>query len=408
MKIKLKKQKENSRKNLRFHHLRHPLMIPVATFLVFFFLAIGLFIGISGQTVGATDSRIVELSIDGNQEVIPTTASSVGQLLTRLNITLNPGDVVEPAAATQILTNNFQINIYRVHPVTVLENDQKQVVLTASTDIRQIAQQAGLTVYPQDYVTENTSAPAITQNVLGEEITVVPATPVSLDLYGNEVTIRTHQTTVAGLLASEKIATTGNNVLPAATTPITANMQIIVVPVGHKVISTQQSIPYTTQTVFDAAIPYGTSQVAQAGVNGLELVVYEVSATGTASQTPLQEVVATPPTPEILDEGVAISSCGDNSDQSVSFLKSSNIAPSDYNYANYIICHESHWDPADENSSGCIGLGQSCSEAALEDFCPDWQVDAVCQLNFFNNYVTSHGYGSWEAAYDFWVSHGYW
>ena len=105
----------------KFHRLRHPFMVPVATFLVLFFLSMIIFIFQGGHTVGASDSRVVELTNNGQTQAIPTTASTVGQLLTRLNIKLNPGDVVEPSANTPIIQNGFQINIYRVHPVTVVE-----------------------------------------------------------------------------------------------------------------------------------------------------------------------------------------------------------------------------------------------------------------------------------------------
>ncbi|HUD07325.1 MAG TPA: ubiquitin-like domain-containing protein [Candidatus Saccharimonadales bacterium] len=393
----------------RFHRLRHPYMVPVITFLVLFFATMIVFIAKSGTTIGAGDSRVVELSIDGGQQqIIPTTAQTVGDLLKRLNITLNPGDIVEPDQNTAILQNNFQINVYREHSVTVVENNQKQVILTASNDPRVIAQQAGFTIYPEDYVTPTTDATSIDENVLGEEITVDPATPVSLNLYGSQVTVRTHATTVAELLSDEKIKTsTGNNVLPATSTPVTANMQVIVVPVGQQLISTQEPVPFTSQTVYDPSAPFGTSVVTQAGVNGLALAVYSVSGTGAAATRSLiQQVTITPPTPEIISKGIGIQAVdgGDN----ITWLKDSNIDPGSYADADYIITHESNWNPDDVSHSGCVGLGQSCGyPSGLSVVCPDWQVDAVCQLNFFNNYALSR-YGGWAGAQIHWSDNGWW
>jgi uncharacterized protein YabE (DUF348 family) len=384
-------------------------MVPVATFLVLFFFAIVLFINQNGQVVGASDSRIVELSLNGQTQTIPTTATTVGDLLKRINVTLNPGDVVEPSAGTPILQNGFQINVYRVHPVTVVENGNKTVVLTADNDPRAIAQQAGYTLYPEDIVTTAAAPDNLNQNVLGNEVVVKPSTPVSLTLYGQQVIVRTQAKTVGELLADKQIKTSsGNNVLPALTTPISANMQILVVPVGQKLSSTQQVIPFPTQNTSDSNIPIGSSKVEQNGVNGLALVVTDLvtAANGTTSSQTLQQVVINQPVPEIIGHGtgVALSAGGNN----VSWLKSSQINPSDYSYADFIMSHESHWNPAAVNSRGCIGLGQSCSPSALASFCTNWQVDAVCQLDFFNNYVTSHNYGTWANAYSFWVSHGYW
>jgi uncharacterized protein YabE (DUF348 family) len=384
-------------------------MVPVLTFIVIFFISVGLYINLSGETLGANNSRIVELSINGRTQTIPTTASTVGDLISQLHVTINPGDVVEPTQSTPILQNGFQISVYRVHPVTVVEGSQKQVILTADNDLRAAAEQAGYTVYPQDYVTESSDAPDLNQkNILGEEITIVPATPITLDLYGNQVSLRTHAQTVADLLAVEKIPNDdGNNVLPAPTTPVTAGMEVEVVPVGQKLTSTQVAIPYTVERTPDPSIPYGTDQVVQAGVNGLSLVVEDaVTTNGVTTENQLQQVVVDPAVPEIVNDGTGITSeAGGNN---ITWLKDSEINPSDYEYVNVVMTRESHWGPDDVNSSGCIGLGQSCgSPPGLEVVCPDWQNDAVCQLNFFNNYAQSR-YGGWAGAAAHEDDDGYW
>lgn len=380
-------------------------MIPVFMFFIFFFLGIGLFIDLSGQTVGSSDSRIVELSDNGITQVIPTTAPTVGVLLSRLNIKLNNGDLVQPAATTPILQNNFQINIYRVHPVTVVDNGQKTVISTAESDPRVIAQQAGYTTYPQDYVTNSANADNLGEGVLGQEVDIVPAIPVTLDLYGAQVTQRTHAKTVADLLASDNIKTSaGNNVLPALTTPITPNLEVLVVPVGQKLVSTQQVIPFATQTIDDPQLPYGETQITQAGSNGLELVVTDVT-----SNSQLQNVVIDPPVNEIIHKGTGITAIAGGNN--ITWLKSSNINESDYSYVNVVVTHETHWNPDDISGSGCIGLGQSCpgssGVAGLAVVCPDWQSDAVCQLDFFNNYAVSR-YGSWAGAAAHEDDYGWW
>ncbi len=402
---KKKPQPDKSNQKPKFHRLRHPFMVPVIMFFVFFFLGIGLFINVSGQTVGASDSRIVELSVNGNTQVIPTTASTVGELLDRLNIKINKGDVIQPAIATPILENNFQINIYRVHPVTVMENGVKTVISTAENDPRVIAQQAGYTIYPQDYITTSANADNLGQGVLGQEVIIDPSIPVSLNLYGAQVTERTHAKTVADLLNEDKIKTSsGNNVLPALTTPVTPNLQILVVPVGQKLVSTQQVIPFATQTISDPTVPYGVTQVSQTGANGLQLVVTNVT-----SGAQLQNVVITPPVNQIVKRGTGISAIAGGNN--IIWLKSSGINVGDYSYVNTVMIHETHWNPDDISRTGCIGLGQSCpgssGVAGLAVVCPDWQSNAVCQLGFFNSYAVSR-YGSWAGAAAHENSYGWW
>ncbi|HUC79009.1 MAG TPA: ubiquitin-like domain-containing protein [Candidatus Saccharimonadales bacterium] len=398
---------------LKRRDIHHPMFIPLVAGIILFFLAIIIFIFFSATTVTYNSSRVVELYNGGKIEIIPTTATTVGDLIKRLKIVINPGDIVDPSQNTPILTNGFRINIYRVHPVTISENGQSKVILTADVNPRVIAVEAGYTIYPQDYVNDVTNPTELSQNIIGQVISIIPAIPVNLTLYGTQVTIRTHAVTVADFLDQNKIKTTnGSNVIPSLTTPITSGMQVLVVPVGEQLISEQQAIPYSTQNVNNPDLPYDTTTVAQQGVNGSELVVEQVSTVnGVTTNTPIQSVVINQPIPEIVDLGTGIASV--DGGNNITWLRSSGINTSDYSYVNYIMNRESHWNPDDINSIGCIGIGQSCPSArtgipSLALACPDWQTDAVCQLNFFNGYVVSHGYGDWANAAAHEQNYGWW
>jgi len=86
------------------------------------------------------------------------------------------------------------------------------------------------------------------------------------------------------------------------------------------------------------------------------------------------------------------------------WLKSSGIPESDWQYVDYIISHESGWNPLARNaSSGAGGLPQALPYSKTG--CA-WG-DAVCQLKWANNYAIGR-YGSWARAYNFWVSNRYW
>jgi len=386
----------------------HPMFIPLVGGIILFFLGLATFIYFNSTTVTASSSRVVEVYNNGRLEIIPTTATTVGDLIKRLNIIINPGDIVDPSVNTPILNNGFRINIYRVHPVTIIENGQSRVVLTADIDPRVIAKAAGYTIYPQDYVNDVTSPEELGKNILGQIISIVPATQINLSLYGTKVSLRTHAKTVAELLSQNKIKTTasGTNVLPALNTPITLGMQVLIVPVDQQLISQQQSIAFATQYIDNPDLPYDTIQVHQAGVNGLELVVEQVATkNGSNINTPIQTVVINQPITQVVYRGTGISSV--NGGNNITWLRSSVINSSDYTYVNYIVNHESHWNPGDVNFRGCIGLGQFCNPLNLTTACPNWQIDAVCQLNTFNNYALRR-YGSWAGAASFWAAHGWW
>lgn len=86
------------------------------------------------------------------------------------------------------------------------------------------------------------------------------------------------------------------------------------------------------------------------------------------------------------------------------WMAAAGIAQSDYGYVDFIISHESSWNPSAINaSSGAGGLPQAlpfsktgCSLG-----------DPVCQLRWADGYATAR-YGSWAGAYTFWQAHRYW
>jgi type II secretory pathway pseudopilin PulG len=81
---------------------------------------------------------------------------------------------------------------------------------------------------------------------------------------------------------------------------------------------------------------------------------------------------------------VASTNCGDNQ------------------YKSYIYSHESGCRTTALNSIGCRGIGQACPGTKLP--CGD---DFACQDAYFSNYAVTR-YGSWEKAYNFWLTNHWW
>ena len=85
-------------------------------------------------------------------------------------------------------------------------------------------------------------------------------------------------------------------------------------------------------------------------------------------------------------------------------MAAAGIAAGDYGAVEYIVSHESGWNPDATNaSSGAHGLPQALPYSKTG--C-GWS-DAVCQLQWADGYAKGR-YGSWQAAYQFWSVHHYW
>lgn len=86
------------------------------------------------------------------------------------------------------------------------------------------------------------------------------------------------------------------------------------------------------------------------------------------------------------------------------WMTAAGIGTDDFGYVDYIISHESGWDPSATNaSSGSHGLPQALPYSKTG--C-DW-IDAVCQLQWANAYAIAR-YGGWANAYNYWLNNHYW
>lgn len=82
-----------------------------------------------------------------------------------------------------------------------------------------------------------------------------------------------------------------------------------------------------------------------------------------------------------------------------------NTAPSncgDNSYAHFIYMKESGCRTTAVNSIGCRGIGQACPGDKLP-----CGADYACQNAWFTNYAIQR-YGSWAAAYNFWIKNNWW
>ena len=398
-----------------------PYLLPVAGLLfgVAIVFAAVLF---GGRPVSDFNSHVVDISVDDSQRVLPTRASTVAGLLANLHIKLAPEDVVEPAADTPILEDNFRVNIYRAKPVTVLNDGKKIVVLTAKKSARLVAEEAGVTVYPEDKV--SFARGTLAEGVLGEKVVIDPATPIALNLYGTLVTVRTHAKTVGELLDQKQVKLAASDqVQPAPATPLTPGLPVFVVRSGTQIQSAEEPVEPPTQTVNDASLSFGTTVVRQAGMPGKKLVTYQLELRNgqIVKRQIIQQIVIQEPVPRIVAVGKTVNIPADKT----VWMAAAGIKSSDYAYVNYIISRESGWCPTKWQgeygscppyhgvpSSGGYGLGQATPGSKMTAFGADWATNPVTQLKWASSYantcVSYRMYCGWQGAYNHWLSYHNW
>jgi uncharacterized protein YabE (DUF348 family) len=389
----------------RRHIRRRPYIIPILG-LVLGAVIVGLMAYYRGgsQTFRPSDSHVVFLFDNGQKQTLDTKAQTVGQLIQRLPLHLIPEDVVEPSFDTPIVEDNFRINVYHARPVTIVDGTDKSVTLTAQKSARVVAQAAGLKINPEDIA--SFAQGSVSENVIGEKVVVSRATPITLNLYGTQVPSYTQGDTVAAMLSEKHIKlNNGEAVNPIPSTPIKPNMEIFVLAKGSQVVTTEETIPFPTQTVNDITLSFGTTVVRQQGAPGKQAVTYLITAVKgvEVSRKVIQQAIVQAPVTQIVARGATIDINGDKT----SIMAAAGISSGDYAYANFIISHESGWRPTASNPSGAYGLCQALPGSKMSTAGADWETNPITQLKWCSGYAT-RSYGGWAGAYNHWLAYRNW
>jgi len=403
---------------------RHPAFtVPLLTAGSLMLLTVAAILAFNGGSprLQQIDSHIVIITHDHKEQTLPTRAATVEDALKRANVTLNTGDVVEPDSSTQIVTDNFRINVYRAVPVTIVDGETKSFAYSAATTPRSIVQQAGIQVYPEDSLSLLPTDNFLTEGSIGERVVINRATPVNVNIYGAPVVMRTHATTVGSLMDARGLKLQPSDSLePAASTPITANLQIFIIRKGTTIVTETQPVPHVTQTVEDDSLSFGTTAVRQQGSDGSKLVTYQVQLQNgkEISRKEIQEVVTTPAVNGIIARGKAVQIPADK--QAV--MAQAGISQNDYKYVDYIASREGGWcptkiqgthdcppymNPADVPPYNGYGIFQATPGSKMASAGSDWATNAVTQIRWATGYAVAR-YGSWEGAYNYWYAHHNW
>ncbi len=386
---------------------KHPaFFVPTITFGILLTLCVvALLIVNKGDptpTLSTANSRVVIMNVDDTERVLPTRAKTVGELLERLHVTLHEGDIVEPAKDTEIVSDNFRVNVYRALPVTIVDGGKETRALSAAATPRSMAKQSGIEAYPEDELVLDPAQDFVMQNVIGQRLIVKRATPVNLNLYGAPVVARTHAKTVGEFLKEKKIKLAeGETVQPSLESPISATEPIFVNRKGMAVEVAAEDIAPNKQFVEDPKLSFGVQAVRQQGTPGKRVVTYQINVE-TGERTKLQDIVIQQPIDSIIARGTYVNIPSDK--QGV--MAAAGIDRGDFTYVDYIVSRESGWRPHASNGR-TWGLCQALPGSKMASAGSDWQTNPVTQLKWCHGYAISK-YGSWSAAYQTWQSKHWW
>lgn len=302
----------------------------------------------SVKEVGAV--KYVSFFDDGKKLTVKTEARTVREALDRAGYSVEEGDIVEPGLDAEINADNYYINIYRARPVIIKDGVTEKYLMTASYDPMVIAKQADLTVYD------------------GDELKMSPNTSFL-------------ETGVANVYQ------------------LTRN--------GGRTITEEVEIPFTEETVRDANLANGQSEVKQLGEVGMKRVYYNVKYVNNVEveREVVKEEVVREPVARVTAVGVK-RSLPPESETCANWARQAGVSEADLSAAIDLIYHESGCRVDATNAySGAYGIPQALPGSKMASAGADWQTNPVTQIRWMAGYVNR--YGGWQGAINFWYAHGW-
>lgn len=345
--------------------------------------------------------RLITVHDRGTDTAFITTKETLKEALAEQGVKLDAKDAVEPSVEEKLVAPNYQVNIYRARPVTVVDGATRQKIVTPYQSAERIVHDSGITLYPED-TTSLERLNDIVSDGAGLQLTIDRATPVMFDLFGAKTEVRTQGETVGDMLKEKDIelGESDRASLPMDT-PIVQGMEVRVWSEGKQTVNTEEDVAFETEKIKDADRPVGYKEVQVAGVAGKRTVTYEIEIQNgvEVGRVEMASLVIVAPSKQVEVIGskpktLPYSGGGSKSE----WLAASNISEESWGYADFMVAKESNWNPnAVNKSSGACGLAQAlpCSKLG-----PNWS-NPVVALNWMNNYVGR--YGGWEGAYNFWL-----
>jgi resuscitation-promoting factor RpfB len=244
--------------------------------------AVALF-GVSFATYAQADTqrpvngqRLVTVHDQGEEIGFLTRATTLRKALEGAHIHIDKSDMVEPALDDELVASNYEVNIYRARPVTIVDGAARKRVMSPYRTAKQVVEHAGMKLHDEDQ-TDMTVNSDLVGDGSGVQLSIDRATAFKLKLYGKVITAYTQGATVADMLQEKGITLGKSDTLAVAKdTPVTAGMLVEIWRNGKQTFTQDEEIKAPVRQVQNADQPVGYKKVESEGKPGKKTVTYEI------------------------------------------------------------------------------------------------------------------------------------
>lgn len=298
---------KNTIKGLKFSWL----YVGMALFVLVFFLSL-----IFNAKVRSTDNsndknKLVNIYDRGVKTSVISDGAKVKDAIEKSGIILNEHDRVEPGLDSEISNVEYNVNVYRAHPVVIVEDSLKKPVVSSYQTGNEIVKEAGINLRDEDTV-ELQKANELTDGA-GLKAIIKRATPINLTFFGKNEVVYTQSKTVEDFLKDRNIKLGKDDKMShLEADAITANMDLRVWREGRQTITVEEEVAYPTEKIQDADKAPGYKEIRQAGKNGKRTATYDIVVQDgiEVSRTETNSIIITQPVKQIEVHGAKFAYTG--------------------------------------------------------------------------------------------------
>ncbi len=355
----------------------------------------------------ASDQHVLTIHDRGDEQVLITKASTLGEALKLAGIEISAGhDVVEPSLDSELVASNYSINIYRARPITVVDGVVKRNITTAEQTPERIAKAAGITIYNEDQT--DFSAPSdILSNGSSQVMSIDRATVVQFTLYGKHAEVRTRATTVEEFLKEKSIKIGANDYLSVDKgQAISTGMAIELWREGKQTVTVEEEVDFEIEKVQDANREAGYREVKTPGVKGKRNATYEIEMKNgqEASRTEIASVTIEEPKKQVEIIGAKLPAPTNPTEAQAigkEMMLAAGFGEDQWGCLYNLWMRESGWRTTAGNvSSGAYGIPQSLPASKMAAFGGDYLTNPRTQIAWGLSYIKGRygtPCGGWSA-----------
>lgn len=253
--------------------------------------------------------RLISVHDRGKERGILTHATTLRDAFKEAKIQIDPNDRVEPGLDEELVATNYEVNIYRARPVTIVDGAVKKRVMSPYQTPEQIAKNAGMELHDEDVATMSLSSDMMVAGS-GVQLAIDRATPFTLVLYGKKMTAYTQEATVGAMLEKKEIELGKNDTLSVPKdAEIREGMKVEIWRNGKQTVTEEQEIAFEVEEIQDPDREVGYREVKTPGTKGKKSVTYEVVMKNgkEVSRKEIQSVVMKKPKKEVAIVGTKMS-----------------------------------------------------------------------------------------------------